>query len=103
MRRIMFLLLSLALLPSVAVAEEYMPYLDDAGSGAVTSPCARNNDSSPGLSENRILALAIRYSINAVPTAVEKSVGSEPCVIYSENDNKGSGFDSDNSTLLLGD
>jgi hypothetical protein len=113
MKRLFVLLF--ALLPSIALADgdSFMP--DDSGAPAIVNPCMIDNGSGSGVSEGmsmRMPTMVVNFAITAVRVA-DNTGTLNPCPTDSmskagsreEPANRGSwsGFDSDNSTLILGD
>ena len=109
------LVLFFALLPSIALADGANRPADDSGAPAIDNPCVRENGSSSVLSEGMAMRLpnvVVSFAINAIRVA-DNSGMVAPCST-DRRDNPGSseepaardmrsGFDSDSSTLILGD
>lgn len=111
-------LLFFALLPSVASADGVNRPVDDSGAPAIVNPCVKDDGSSPVISEGMNLAMrlptmVVTYAINA--GSVTEGPGMvTPCPTDRMNkpggkeepaasDSWNHGFDSDYSTLIIGD
>ena len=113
MKRLFVLLF--ALLPSIALADGVSRPADDSGAPAIVNPCVRDEGSGSGVSEGmsmRMPTMVVNFAITAVSVA-DNTGTLNPCPTDSmnkagskdESDNRTpwSGFDSDSSTLILGD
>ena len=102
------LLLFLALLPSVALAEEFAPYLDDMGTRADNSSCVSDSKKYDWISENLATPDSGSSLVSIAPSTGEKMVVAKLClpVKSTGTDARGvwdTGFDSDHDTLIMGD
>ena len=107
MKRLLILLF-LALLPSVALAEEFAPYLDDMGTRADNSSCVSDSNKYAWISENIATPDTGSSLASIAPSTGEKIVVAKLClpVKSTGTDSRGvwdTGFDSDHDTLIVGD
>lgn len=108
------LVLFLALLPSIVLADGVSRPVDDSGAPVIDTPCVRDNGSGSGVSEGmsmRMPNMVVGFAINAVRVA-DNTGPLKPCPTDSNNvghkedpanRSSGTGFDSDNATLIIGD